>query len=75
MPNTVSPLMTRQQVADHLGVPFKTLEQWAYHSKGPRFRKVGRHVRYLRSDVDAWFEQQAVGGAEVPAPRKPRGGK
>src|SRR5882757_5944227 len=66
-----SPLMTRQEVADYYGLPFKTLEQWAYVGKGPRFRKVGRHVRYRLSDVDEWIEQQAAGGAAVPEQRKP----
>jgi excisionase family DNA binding protein len=39
-----------------LGVPVGTLANWRYQGKGPRFVKVGRHVRYRRSDVEAWLE-------------------
>lgn len=63
----VSPYMTRPEVAEYLQVPVGTLVEWAYRSKGPKFRRVGRHVRYRQSDVDAWVEQQDGGG--VPEPR------
>lgn len=48
------PLMTTQQVADHLGVPVATLYQWRHQGTAPRALKVGKHVRYRRSDVEAW---------------------
>lgn len=49
-------------VADYLGVPLRTLDQWRYLGKGPRFRRVGRHVRYRWADVDAWWNAQQGGG-------------
>jgi excisionase family DNA binding protein len=41
------------------GVPVGTLANWRYQGRGPRFVKVGRHVRYRRSDVEAWLERNA----------------
>jgi predicted DNA-binding transcriptional regulator AlpA len=43
-------------VSDFLKVPEGTLANWRYLGKGPRFVKVGRRVRYRRSDVEAWLE-------------------
>jgi excisionase family DNA binding protein len=46
--------------AAYLGVPAKTLEAWRYLGKGPAFARVGKHVRYRRSHVDAWLDTQVV---------------
>jgi excisionase family DNA binding protein len=53
-------LMSIQDLSDYLGVPVNTLYQWRTKGKGPVGRKVGRHVRYRASDVDAWLDGQAV---------------
>lgn len=45
-------------VAAYLVVPAKTLEAWRYIGKGPAYAKIGKHVRYRRSDVDAWLAAQ-----------------
>lgn len=55
-------LASRAEVAGYLGLPVKTLEQWAYKGIGPRYTRVGRHARYAWSDVDSWLGQQAQGG-------------
>ena len=52
-------LMAPPPTSEYLGVPEATLAQWRYQGKGPRFFKVGKHVRYRKSDVDAWLEEQA----------------
>lgn len=52
-------LLTLQEVAEYLGVPPATLYQWRYRGEGPSGYKVGRHVRYRVSDVEAWLEQQS----------------
>lgn len=46
-------------VAGELGVPEKTLAQWRYLGKGPRFIKVGRFIRYRIRDVERWLEEQS----------------
>ena len=41
-------------LADELDVPVATVYQWRSKGHGPRGDKFGRHVRFRRSDVDAW---------------------
>jgi len=43
-------------LAEYLDVPLRTVYAWQSKGGGPRFHKVGRHVRYRLSDVDAWLE-------------------
>lgn len=50
-------IMTGQQVAELLQVSPRTIEEWRQTNSGPPFRRVGRHVRYLRSEVLAWFQE------------------
>lgn len=57
------PLASRDEVAEYLGIPKRTLEQWSYLSKGPTGFKVGRHYRYRWADVEAWVEQQTTKGS------------
>jgi excisionase family DNA binding protein len=45
-----------QDVAEYLGVPIKTLYEWRRHGRGPRSRRVGKHLRYDPEHVRAWFE-------------------
>ncbi|MFD9894729.1 helix-turn-helix transcriptional regulator [Amycolatopsis sp. NPDC059027] len=47
-------------VADYLGVPVKTLYDWRTRNYGPKARRVGRHLRYKRSEVVGWFESLPV---------------
>ncbi len=54
-------LATPPEVAAYLGVPEKTLTQWRYLRKGPRWAPVGRHVRYRWEDVEKWLDQQSAG--------------
>jgi excisionase family DNA binding protein len=54
-------LLTPQQLADLCQVPVTTVYAWNYKASGPGYLKVGRHVRYLRSEVDRWLAEQAAG--------------
>jgi excisionase family DNA binding protein len=47
------------ELAEYLGVPVQTVYAWRHYGTGPRSSKVGRHVRYRRTDVDAWFDANA----------------
>lgn len=51
------------EVAAYIGVPEKTLTQWRYLGKGPRYIPVGRHIRYRWSDVEQWLDQRVQGGS------------
>lgn len=52
--------LTVADLADWLQVPVSTVYQWNHKSTGPRFVRVGKHVRYRRADVEAWLDQQAA---------------
>jgi len=54
-------LATSSEVATFLGVPPKTLDQWAYQGIGPRWSKVGRYRRYRWADVEKWLDKNASG--------------
>lgn len=52
-------LYSPEELAFYLGVPVATVYRWNYVKTGPRFSRVGRHIRYRASDVDAWLEAHA----------------
>jgi len=52
--------MTAPDLAEELGLGLQTLAQWRWQGVGPAFVKVGRLVRYRRSDVDAWLAANEV---------------
>jgi excisionase family DNA binding protein len=56
---TTDRLMTLPEVSELLGIPVATLYRWRHRGEGPRGYRIGRHVRYRRSAVDAWIETQA----------------
>lgn len=50
------PLLTPEQVAQHLGVGVQTLYQWRYAGTGPVAVRVGKYLRYRPEDIDAWLQ-------------------
>lgn len=52
-------LLSPDELADYLKVPVKTIYNWRTKREGPRAVKVGRHVRYRQSEIDAWLDRQA----------------
>jgi hypothetical protein len=65
--NTVDKWLTRQELADRYGLPVKTPAEWASKGTGPRYAKLGRHVRYLLSDVMDWERKQFATEKRHPA--------
>ncbi len=49
---------TPEEVSHFLGVPKATLYQWRYLGTGPKAARIGRHLRYLPTDVMEWFKRQ-----------------
>lgn len=48
-------------VSNYTQIPKRTLEQYRYLSKGPRYLRIeGGRVLYRKSDVDAWLASQVV---------------
>lgn len=53
---TLKNLLTTPQAADRLGLSPTTLEIWRWRGTGPKFRKLGKAVRYAEEDLDAFVE-------------------
>ncbi|MDP1550510.1 MAG: helix-turn-helix domain-containing protein [Nitrosomonas sp.] len=52
-------LVTTQEAAEYIGgLKPNTLEGWRTQGIGPRYRKIGRLVRYSTDDLDAYLEAQ-----------------
>ena len=52
-------LMTTTAAADYLGLSPRTLERYRVTGGGPRFRKIGRWVRYVPADLANWLDDCA----------------
>jgi len=48
-------LLTTAQVAELCGLSQSTLRKWRCIGEGPRFARMGRAVRYLRSELAAFL--------------------
>lgn len=51
-------MLTLQEACRFLRIPEGTLRYWRYLGCGPRSFKVGRHVRYWRTDLVLWLAEQ-----------------
>ncbi|MFT4287576.1 helix-turn-helix domain-containing protein [Nocardioides sp.] len=51
-------MLSLQEAAKFLRVPDGTLRYWRHLGSGPRSFKVGRHVRYWRTDLILWLTDQ-----------------
>ncbi len=49
-------LLTTEEAAAWLGLSPRTLERYRVTGEGPKFRKIGRWVRYTVADLNAWLE-------------------
>lgn len=71
-PNPIPPqLLTCEQVADVCQVPIVTVRQWSKRGGGPRFLKVGRHLRVRPEDLAAFLDSCAK---TADQPKRRRGG-
>jgi len=62
-------LISSEELAEFLGVPLSTLDQWASRGGGPIYLKVGIHRRYHPDDVRAYLaaRRRASSGELPPA--------
>ena len=58
-PHADDELLTMQEVANVVRVPVATLRYWRHLGTGPRSFCIGRSVRYWRTEVFAWLDDQA----------------
>jgi len=54
--------VSESELARRADVSIAVLRKWRREGRGPRFLKLGRLIRYLVRDVDAWLEAHAVDG-------------
>ena len=54
----VEKLLGKEEVANILGIPPKTLYSWRHRGEGPPAIRVGRHLRWTERSVAAWIEQK-----------------
>ena len=57
-PHAGDDLLSMAEVADLVRVPVATLRYWRHLGSGPHSFRVGRSVRYWRSEVLLWLENQ-----------------
>lgn len=55
-------LLNTAEAADLLGLKKNTLEIWRYQKKGPKFRKLGKLVRYAECDLLEYLDGQTRTG-------------
>jgi predicted DNA-binding transcriptional regulator AlpA len=48
------------ELAERYDVPIETVYGWNKQRSGPRYLRIGRHVRYRLSDVLAWEKSRTV---------------
>ena len=53
-------LITVQELAHYLDVPIATIYAWRHRRQGSPGFRVGRHVRYRRSDVEEWINERLL---------------
>jgi predicted DNA-binding transcriptional regulator AlpA len=56
-----SPLIDERQLCAELGISSVTATKWRAKAAGPPFIKVGRLVRYRRTDVETWLASRTIG--------------
>ena len=60
-------LLTLQEVAELLDVSPNTIYYWRYQGTGPKGHRVGRRIRYKRSDIVEWLEARCDARWGLPA--------
>jgi predicted DNA-binding transcriptional regulator AlpA len=66
-PTAEDQLLTIAEVAAIVRVPVATLRYWRHLGTGPRSFRVGRGVRYWRTEITTWLQQQSDHDGPAPA--------
>jgi hypothetical protein len=56
-------LLAPAEVSGQTKIPEATLAQWRWQGLGPKYLKLGAHVRYRRRDLESWLSENERGGA------------
>lgn len=60
--------MTQKQLASRWHMSPRTLEQWRWLGKGPRFLKIGARVLYDEADIEVFEAAQRCQNTHGPLP-------
>ncbi len=52
-------LLSVEELADFLQVPVQTIYGWRKKGEGPRGLRIGRHLRFVYTDVLSWLQRSA----------------
>jgi excisionase family DNA binding protein len=63
---SVSRLLTVQELAELLQVPVQTIYTWRYKRIGPPAVPMGKYLRFRPEDVAAWLDARADAPRSVP---------
>jgi hypothetical protein len=64
----LSEFLTEPQLAEWLAISPRTLQQWRFVGRGPKFVKVGAAVRYSPEAVADWLERNTRDHTSDPGP-------
>ena len=53
-------LLTPLEVSALIGIPVATLAQWRYRKYGLPYLRIGRLVRYSRTDVESFLQRSKI---------------
>ena len=65
MTQDMADMLTISEAADLLRKPVATLRYWRHLGVGPKSFRVGRNVRYWRSDLTDWLHRQSGAGPDA----------
>jgi excisionase family DNA binding protein len=51
-------LLDLDWLSGYLGIPQRSLYNWRQRGEGPPAYRVGKHLRYRRSDIEAWLDSR-----------------
>jgi predicted DNA-binding transcriptional regulator AlpA len=66
---TIEPLLDEKEISRLTGRAIPTLQKDRLQGSGPPFVKIGRHVRYQASVVQAWLDKNTRQSTSDPAGR------
>lgn len=59
--------LTPQQAGQYINLSPRTLEKMRSDGGGPRFRKLGKRIRYTKADLDSWADSRACDSTFDPS--------